>query len=153
MKKWIKLGLIIIWVIVIFMLSNQNGLKSSSTSDSFLLKVVHVLNLNKDNLKDEEIISKYTFIIRKGAHFSAYFILGILIYSFLGEFSLKKYKIVLFTILLCMCLASLDEVHQYFIPGRSARVFDVFIDVAGSCLACILIILLGCFKNKLIKRK
>ena len=153
MKKWIKLGLIIIWVMIIFMFSNQDGNKSTNTSDGFLLKVVNVLHLNKDSLKDDELISKYTVLVRKGAHFSAYFVLGILVYSYLAEFMDRKLKLVLFTILICMVLASFDEVHQYFIPGRSARVFDVFVDTCGASLACGLTVLGGFLKNKLIKVK
>lgn len=154
MKKWVKLGLIIIWLIVIFMFSNEDGVKSSNTSDSFLLKVVEVLNLKKDDsIDNEELISKYTLIIRKGAHFFAYFVLSILIYSLLSEFVHTKYKIVLFTILLCMGFAALDELHQYFVPGRSARIFDVLIDTSGAILGCIITTFFTFLKNKLIKNK
>lgn len=29
-----------------------------------------------------------------------------------------------------------DEVHQYFVPGRSASVYDAIADVAGAGLIC-----------------
>lgn len=153
MKKWIKLSLIIIWILVIFLFSNQDGLKSSNTSDGVLIKIVKVFKDDISESEREELISKYTFIIRKGAHFFAYFVLGILIYSFLLEFIKKKYKILLFTVLLCMSFALLDELHQYFIPGRSARIFDVCIDTCGATLGCTIAIFFSFLKNKLIKNK
>ena len=154
MKKWVKLGLIIIWIIVIFMFSNESGEKSSNTSDSFLLKVVEVLNLKKEkSIDNEELISKYALIIRKGAHFFAYFVLSILIYFLLSEFIHIKYKIVFLSIFLCMFFSVLDELHQYFVPGRSARIFDVLIDTGGATLGCIINIFFTFLKNKLIKNK
>jgi VanZ family protein len=29
-----------------------------------------------------------------------------------------------------------DEVHQFFIPGRTASAFDLGLDVAGICAGC-----------------
>lgn len=153
MKKWIKLSLIIIWILIIFLFSNQDGLKSSNTSDGVLIKIVKVFKDDISESEREELISKYTFIIRKGAHFFAYFVLGILIYSLLLEYIKKKYKILLFTVLLCMSFALLDELHQYFIPGRSARIFDVCIDTCGAILGCTIDIFFSFLKNKLIKNK
>lgn len=154
MKKWVKLGIIIIWLIVIFMFSNEDGVKSSKTSDGFIIKVMDVLKLKKeDPLENERLIDKYTLLIRKGAHFFAYLILSILVYSFLSEFGYTKCKLGLFTILLCMGYAALDELHQYFIPGRSARILDILIDTGGATLGCIITIVFLDLKNKLIKNK
>lgn len=42
----------------------------------------------------------------------------------------KKQKI-LYSLLFGILYASTDELHQYFVPGRSARLFDVGIDTLG----------------------
>ena len=42
----------------------------------------------------------------------------------------KKQK-VLGSLLFGVFYASTDELHQYFVPGRSARLFDVGIDTLG----------------------
>jgi VanZ family protein len=40
--------------------------------------------------------------------------------------------------------ACTDEIHQIFIPGRTARIKDIFIDTAGGSAG----LLLGYFINK-----
>ena len=42
-----------------------------------------------------------------------------------------KKKKVLGSLLFGAFYASTDELHQYFVPGRSARLFDVGIDTLG----------------------
>lgn len=45
---------------------------------------------------------------------------------------MKNKKIFLITILICFLYAVSDEIHQYFVPGRACRIFDVTIDTLGS---------------------
>ena len=72
------------------------------------------------------------FILRKGAHFSVYFFLGIFIFRALKvdwPFSLQT---ALIALVLSSIYAISDEVHQLFIPGRSGEVRDVLIDSLGA---------------------
>ena len=41
----------------------------------------------------------------------------------------------LFALLLGFSLGLLDEVHQLFVPGRSADILDLVADTAGACVA------------------
>ncbi len=71
-------------------------------------------------------------IVRKLAHFSEYFCVGLLSYSLVLLW--WKGKVWTGRILIGMQLllsASLDEIHQYFVPGRYAAVKDVLIDCVG----------------------
>jgi VanZ family protein len=45
----------------------------------------------------------------------------------------------LFAVLLGFALGLLDEVHQLFVPGRSADILDLVADTAGACVA------VGCY--------
>ncbi len=45
----------------------------------------------------------------------------------------------LFALLLGFSLGLLDEVHQLFVPGRSADILDLVADTAGACVA------VGCY--------
>ena len=46
-------------------------------------------------------------------------------------------------------LAGFDELHQYFVPGRYASVWDVLLDTFGSALFCfVLFLILDRKKNK-----
>lgn len=50
----------------------------------------------------------------------------------------KFFKISLTTVIICFLYALSDEIHQYFVPGRACRVFDVIVDTAGSVFFCLL---------------
>ena len=52
----------------------------------------------------------------------------------LKEFRLVDKRTYIYAVILCMLYAVSDEVHQYFVPGRSAGVIDVVIDTVGSIL-------------------
>lgn len=75
-------------------------------------------------------------------HFAAYFILEILLaltLHFQDKFSTLKAKPILFSLLLLSLYAALDEIHQYFIPGRYADVLDWTADVIGGAIAIFLL--------------
>ena len=46
-------------------------------------------------------------------------------------------KIILYSIMGVIIYAASDEFHQYFVPGRSAAIKDVFIDTCGGIAASI----------------
>ena len=140
MRKFFKLLLVIIWLVIIFLFSNQSGVDSSNLTKGFLEKFLWFIN-------NDTVF----FIIRKLAHFFEYFILGILIYNFLLEYKIKK--IVLISILLCAAFASFDELHQLFIAGRSSKIWDVLIDTSGSCFGTLLINLWKNKKDSIVKKQ
>ena len=131
MKKIVKLLLIVIWLLVIFLFSNQDGSTSTSLTNGILEKYLFFV--------DSDI---FFMIIRKMAHITEYFILGILVLNFINEFKIDK-KIVVSS-LICFILASFDEFHQLFIPDRTGRLLDVFIDMIGASLG---ILILSLIKN------
>lgn len=131
MKKIIKLLFIVIWLLVIFLFSNQDGSTSTSLTNGILEKYLFFV--------DSDI---FFMIIRKMAHITEYFILGILVLNFINEFKIDK-KIVVSS-LICFILASFDELHQLFIPDRTGCLLDVFIDMIGASLG---ILILSLIKN------
>ena len=143
-----KLILIIIWMIIIFLFSNQPANESGRLSNSFInntiVKVYEIFNGKISSEKRIEIIEKYSFYVRKLAHFTIYFILGILCFCYFKDFT--KHPII-YSILLCFLYACTDEIHQYFIKGRSASFFDVIIDTIGSNFS-ILISNIIIYKNR-----
>ena len=137
MKKVFKLMLLILWMILIFCFSNQRADDSSKLSDGVIVKVASIFV--KDNLTDnkkDELIDKYTFIIRKTAHFSVYLILGILSINLLSSFNIKR--IIMFSSLFCFIYACTDEFHQLYVPGRNGCVTDVLIDCVGILIGIII---------------
>lgn len=73
--------------------------------------------------------------VDKLAHFVIYGVLGLLIARAVIR-SASRQPAALLTVALATaavgCLGALDEVHQYFVPGRSADVFDGLADVVGA---------------------
>ncbi|MBQ9019207.1 MAG: VanZ family protein [Bacilli bacterium] len=131
-KKTIKLLLVLLTMITIFYLSNDNGDKSTKKSDSVIIKISEkILNKKLTTKEKQKIIDKYVVIVRKIAHFTLYFLLGLFFISFLNEFDIDNKKIILSTIIFVFIYACTDELHQLFIDGRSGEILDILIDTLG----------------------
>lgn len=79
------------------------------------------------------------FVMRKFAHFSSYFLVGL--FACLGLDRLfKKWCGPLFIWLGIIGLAGLDEFHQYLTGDRTPSVHDVALDSAGALLAILICI-------------
>ena len=115
----------------IFMFSNQEATESQALSENVASKTQEIITNKKDDGK------KYNKIIRKIAHFTLYLILGISVYLFLIEFINDK-KLIIFTIAICFVYAISDEVHQFFVPGRSFQILDIILDTIGSLTSLII---------------
>lgn len=85
------------------------------------------------------VVTELDFFIRKLAHFSIYFLLGICSYAvfLLGETNIRKKWTAAMSV--CIVYAILDEIHQYFIPGRAMRALDVCIDSLGALTGMIVL--------------
>lgn len=126
----IDIVFILIWMATVFWFSNQNGEKSSGTSRTITETVVQPI-LGEDESKNEQIIRDTEKVIRKLAHYTIYTIGGILIINFANTTERTRKKQILYSIMFGILYAITDEIHQYFISNRSARVFDVCIDTLG----------------------
>ena len=128
-------------MIVIFMLSNDNGVASSGKSDGIAYFIASKISItDTDNL---------IFLIRKTAHITEYLILGILLINVLKDYNKLSIKLVIITIIFCFTYAISDEVHQLFIQSRSGKFTDVLIDTLGSSIGVIIyyLILKRKYKN------
>ena len=148
-KLVIKYIILILWMILIFWFSNQNGTISSEMSDGLISEVVKFIEIIlKNSLDNEKIIETFVFLIRKVAHFFLYFVLGILWMNLLKEHRVSLGKQVIYSLLFCIMYACSDEIHQLFIPGRSGNIIDTMIDTTGSLCSIITIYLFKKYKNK-----
>lgn len=116
-NAFIWLGAVLALVCIQWYFSGMDGTASQSQSD-FLMTLLSI-----------PLARPLIVLVRKSAHFLMYMTQGICLY---GSFSnLESPKPVLSALLCGILLASLDETHQYFVPGRSAQVIDVLVDSAG----------------------
>ena len=69
-------------------------------------------------------------------HAAEYFVLAVLLVRAFnsGLGTAVPDRRLLLTLALCIAYAASDEVHQYFVPGRSADYRDVLADGAGAAL-------------------
>lgn len=132
-KRILFAVLVIVWMITIFCFSNENGETSQGTSDIITNAII---NVNQELEKNRETIS---FCVRKLAHFSIYFVGGILLFEFYSTFDVTKKRIFGMSALTGICYACFDEFHQLFISGRSGQFRDVCIDSTGVIIALIII--------------
>lgn len=70
-----------------------------------------------------------SFVVRKGAHFLEYLVLGISLFWTVRD--LRKRASFGIPWAVGALYAVTDEVHQYFVPGRSCELRDVLIDACG----------------------
>ena len=63
-------------------------------------------------------------------HFTEFAVLGVL--SSLTMFQTKVSRRTLAAMVFCLLIASMDEILQLFVDGRTERVVDVLIDGAGA---------------------
>ena len=124
MKKIFNITILILWMILIFTMSNFKAVESDVQSGfivNILSNIFHFTNINL-----------ITVIVRKLAHITEYLILGILMLNCLKEYNIKN--VVIVSILVCILYSCSDEIHQIFISGRSGEVVDVLIDTIGIVL-------------------
>jgi len=125
-KRITKLILLLAWMVVIFLLSGKLGAQSGSLSSSTIADVQKYL----PSLSEQVAV----LLVRKAAHILMYAVLGILTINLLSEYKLKRAVLVGYSLLIVAVYASFDEIHQYFVGGRSSSPRDVLIDVVGGLI-------------------
>jgi len=123
-----------ICMITIFCFSREDSTQSSETSGKVTETVVEITvkDYKKKTPKEQESIKdKFTFYVRKCAHFTLYMSLGFFVSLTVGRrrlFSIGSAG----TLIFCFLYAVSDEIHQSFVPGRSCEFRDVMIDTSGA---------------------
>lgn len=128
--KILKIILIIIWMITIFIFSGQKGTDSGNTSRRFTVAIIQIIT-GKNLALDDPFIEGIQLFIRKMAHFTIYAIGGFLIMNYSYTTSRNSKQKILYSIGFGGSYAITDEIHQFFVAGRSARILDVGIDTLG----------------------
>lgn len=153
MKKFIRYFSVLPALLILFLIfgfSAQDGATSGSLSlrlcGTVLRSANRLLSLGLTELELWARADSIHFGVRKAAHMTEYFFLTFGIFFPLwiwfltgtAKRSRKRtfYKILLLTFFLSVVCASLDELHQVFVPGRSGSPADVLIDSVGICAAC-----------------
>lgn len=139
---------------VIFAFSAQDAKKSLDTSNKVIVVSAEVIKKRPLTTAEKTtVIDKYKVFIRKTAHFTIYFILGILIYSFVKDYYPNSSKLIFLSLLVCFLYATSDELHQTFTLGRTPQVRDVLIDTCGSLISIMALFSISKFRQRYIKNR
>lgn len=141
MKRYMKWILLVGWMVIIFIFSSQPG-EVSDKQSRLVIYVFNALGLNLNSMLGD----LSNFIVRKGAHFTEYFILCLLAYNALKD-NFKQGKALILSVAVVFLYACSDEFHQSFVPGRGPAFKDVLIDTLGGVTAAGFIYLLYSIKS------
>ena len=144
MIKIIKHILLILWCLLIFFFSNENGEVSAGRSQSITNNTITAYEkvFDKEVKNRKKVHDNLEVVIRKTTHFGLYFILGVLTFLCLKEYNLDLRKQIIYSVIFCFLYAVSDEVHQIFTSDRGPRALDVLIDTLGSTTSIMIISLI-----------
>jgi len=126
-KYWLPA---IVWACVISSLSTDSF--SSQHTSAYILPALRWIFPHAA----PETLELMHAVIRKTAHLTEYFILGIfLMVGLRGQNREWKLKWAIWAIVIAAGYASLDEFHQSFVPSRTASPWDALLDTAGASIA------------------
>lgn len=142
-KRIICLIFVILWMITVFFFSEQNGDESSKISNETTKVIIQFSKKDSDSL-----VERLNPYIRKLAHYSLFTVGGILIYLLFKTFKIYRRKQVLYSLVFGILYACSDEIHQIFVPHRSAMIRDVIIDSLGVLTGITILMIINRLKNK-----
>ncbi|MBY7144348.1 VanZ family protein [Virgibacillus sp. NKC19-3] len=129
-KKKIAWTAVIVWMGVIFYLSDQPATESNELSNKITENIITIVDTIFSSVNLD--INSFNHIVRKNAHFFAYSMLAVFVINALSKSGMRWYRNSIVTLGVCIIYAVSDEVHQLVVPGRSGELRDVLIDSAGA---------------------
>lgn len=154
-KQTIIFTIWIFWMALIYWLSAQPDTVSSEQSMS-IGKLICSIVVNgfqqMEELKRLQYIEMIDHVVRKSAHFCEYMILGgltCLTFKDMGGIRKKmvcidkQKRLKWYALLWCGTYATMDEIHQLFVPGRFGSILDVLLDLAGAFTGIVAIVWIG----------
>ena len=173
-RRLIPPTLLILQMCFIFIMSSFGHNSSDAQSNLFVDFIAQNFPHVRHGLENNLIsLSTLIFLVRKTAHFTEYAILGSLFFlnlrnwlklnnplteksklqttkTFAKKAPLDPLKYALaMSVLLSFLYACTDEIHQIFVPGRSAQFRDILINTLGASIGTIITYLIIKLFNKI----
>ena len=149
--KILKIILIMIWMITIFIFSSQKGTESGDTSRKFTIIIIQIIT-GKTLELNSPFVEGVQLFIRKFAHFTIYAIGGFLIMNYADSTNKTMKQKMLYSIGFGGTYAITDEIHQFFVPGRSGNIIDVGIDTLGVITGVLIYVVLKSLIEKIARK-
>jgi VanZ family protein len=121
--------------VMIWGFSAQDGAESGGLSHAISEKVTDLLDaISRGDFTEEYREGLAAWLehpIRKMAHFAEYAVMGVLMFGIWRPWIKMNKKTAILTIAAVCFSASVDELHQFFVPDRYPSVADVLLDTCG----------------------
>lgn len=151
---------IVLWILVIacmgtiFFFSSQEATESSELSSGLIVSVIRFFNAREvfSEAEIKEISIAFNKIVRMGAHFTIFGVLGFLIALLLGEYKLHGVKQIIYSLVWSFIYSCTDEIHQSFVPGRSAQITDIITDTLGAFTGALFAVMISIIIRQLKKK-
>ena len=146
--------LCVLWQGVIYSFSAENSNISGDRSQGICKQIAEIVLYGDEDATEAEITALADRIeptLRSLAHMFCFAVLGGLYFLVFASFRLVGFKRCALSVGCTLCYAVLDEVHQYFVPGRSTQLSDICVDTLGAVLAVLVLALI--FKGFSKRRK
>ena len=134
--KFFLPALLIFQMFFIFTMSSFGHTSSDAQSNLFVDFIAQNFPHVRHGLENNLIsLSTLIFLVRKTAHFTEYAILSSLFFLNLKSWQKPKNSTsmnMLLSLIFSFLYACTDELHQIFVPGRSAQFRDILIDTLGA---------------------
>src|SRR5699024_7637219 len=136
-KEWMKMMhhnlykilswlMVILWMGLIFYLSHQRATESDQLSGGVVDLVIQTFERVLPLIR--LVWSVFHHNVRKSAHLFVYLILGIFVVHALRQVKWLSWHSLIGALIICVCYATSDGIHQLFIPGGSGKVRYVLLD-------------------------
>lgn len=125
-----------ILVCMIFGFSSQKAVDSANMSRGITQRVVDIIYRDKPEEVKLKKVDEFHVFIRKTAHFTLFFALGISSAAMFYVLGKKPY----FAWCFCILNAVIDETHQCFVGGRAPMIKDVAIDAVGALVGVLVVV-------------
>jgi VanZ family protein len=134
LTKYLLWLLTILWILLIFTLSSQNGPQTAQTSGGIAKDVAEIIYQKPT----EPQVNKVHFNIRKLAHVGLFLILGVLSFSAsatsLGWKKKRKYIAMATASVITLSYGFFDEWHKQFIGGRHFQLDEAVLNMMSGAV-------------------
>lgn len=149
--------LLVLLYCVVFGFSAQDSEESGSLSLFLSEKCVSFFRslsgADWSSIKIAELAEYFEHPLRKLAHFAEYACMGILVYALWSQWLRRGRALYLLTVGWVFLSAALDELHQYFVPGRYASFADVLLDTLGGAFGMLFCLCVTALYRRRCRRK
>lgn len=138
-------SLVLLVMAVIYGLSAQTSTESSALSGKTIRVIADWLIPGFDDLnygQQAQLVQEWQDTVRKTAHLTIYMMLGTVSMLALLQHKIGRRRQVVGALGISVAYAISDEVHQFFVSGRSPQVSDVFIDGVGALIGILLVLII-----------